>query len=238
MQMQSPVLRTVAVLTLFGVSFACVESAVVVYLRALYEPFRLRALAPAPNVDEVFPLLTAEQVRQAGPQVVRTTLVELGREFSTLVMLAAVGFLGGWTFRQWLAGFMIAFGVWDIFYYVFLRLFLGWPASLLTWDILFFLPVPWTGPVISPVIVAGTMIVLGVLILRREAIGRPVRFNAISLAILIAGALIIIVAFCWDYANILAGGRPTWFNWPLFLAGEGIAVAGFNWAFRNRGAAT
>jgi hypothetical protein len=48
----------------------------------------------------------------------------------------------GRSFREWLAGFLIAFGVWDIFCYVFLKLLISGPASLWTWDILFLLPNP------------------------------------------------------------------------------------------------
>ena len=55
----------------------------------------------------------------------------------------------------------IAFGVWDIFYYVFLRLMCGWPKSLFDWDILFLLPLPWWGPVLAPVCIAVLMIVWG-----------------------------------------------------------------------------
>ena len=76
-------------------------------------------------------------------------------------MLAAAGLAIAGNFRQWLAGFMISFGVWDIFYYVFLRLLIGWPESLMTWDLLFLLPVPWVGPVIAPVLVSLSMIVAG-----------------------------------------------------------------------------
>ena len=80
----------------------------------------------------------------------RILLVDLVREFGTMVMLAAMGLAIGRNLREWFAGFMIAFGVWDIFYYVFLKVILDWPASLWTWDLLFLLPVPWIGPVIAP----------------------------------------------------------------------------------------
>ena len=38
---------------------------------------------------------------------------------------------------------------------VFLKVMCGWPHSLLDWDILFLLPLPWWGPVIAPVLIAG-----------------------------------------------------------------------------------
>ena len=57
----------------------------------------------------------------------------------------------------------LAFGAWDIFYYVFLRLISGWPRTLLDWDILFLLPLPWWGPVLAPVSIALVMILWGTL---------------------------------------------------------------------------
>ena len=150
------------------------------------------------------------------------------------VMLAAAGLTIGRSFREWLAGFMIAFGVWDIFYYVFLKLLLDSPASLWTWDILFLLPVPWVGPVIAPVLVSLSMIVAGVVVLWRESLGRPVRCGRLHRALIVLGGLVVIAAFCWDFQNTTVGGLPNPFNWPLFTLGEAMAVAGFVHALRCR----
>ena len=60
--------------------------------------------------------------------------------------------------------FMIAFGVWDIFYYLFLRIICGWPKTIWDWDILFLLPLPWWGPVLAPVSIALLLIVAGLLL--------------------------------------------------------------------------
>ena len=149
-------------------------------------------------------------------------------------MLAAAGLAIGRSFREWLAGFMIAFGVWDIFYYVFLKLLLGWPASLWTWDILFLLPVPWVGPVIAPVLVSLSMIAAGVVVLWRESLGWPVRCGGLHWALIVLGGLVVIVAFCWDFQNTAAGGWPNPFNWPLFALGEAMAAAGFVHALGGR----
>ena len=58
-------------------------------------------------------------------------------------MLATVGSAAGRTAVGKFAFFLFLFGVWDIFYYIWLKVFLHWPASLLTWDVLFLIPVPW-----------------------------------------------------------------------------------------------
>jgi hypothetical protein len=225
--------RTLLALGLFGIAFGYVEAAAVAYLRTIYVPIRHATFQAVPN-DDLFPLLRIEDLQAAGPQYVRLLATELGRELATVVMLAAAGLAIGRTFREWLAGFMIAFGVWDIFYYVFLKLLLGWPASLWTWDILFLLPVPWVGPVIAPLLVSLSMIAVGAAVLRRESRGRPVRCGRLPGALIVLGGLAVIAAFCWDFPNTAAGGWPKPFNWPLFALGEAMAVAGFVHALGGR----
>ncbi len=229
----SRLIRVLSALVLFGVSFGFVEATVVVYLRAVQEPIRRDALGSNLE-DELFPLLTVDQLRQAGPQYFHMLAAELGRELATLVMLASAGLAVARNFRQGLAGFMIAFGVWDVFYYMFLKLLVGWPASLWTWDILFLLPVPWVGPVIAPVLVAVSMILAGTLILWRESAGRPIRFRWFHWGAIFGGAAVLVVAFCWDHQNATAGGWPNPFHWPLFACGLAVGWAGFLHAARSR----
>ena len=178
--------RTLLALILFGIAFAYVEAAVVVYLRTVFVPIRDETFRRVAH-DDLFPLLTPEHLRAAGPRYVGLLGIELGRETATIVMLAAAGLAIAGNFRQWLAGFMIAFGVWDIFYYVFLRLLIGWPESLMTWDILFLVPAPWVGPVIAPAIVSLSMIVAGWIILYFEDAGRPLCFRGLDWALIIVG---------------------------------------------------
>jgi hypothetical protein len=225
--------RTLLALGLFGIAFGYVEAAVVVYLRTLHEPIRQATFPSMPHGD-LFPLLRIGHLQTAGPQYVLLLQTELGRELATMVMLAAAGLAIGRNFRQWLAGVMIAFGVWDIFYYVFLKLLIGWPASLWTWDILFLLPVPWVGPVIAPVLVSLSMIVAGVVLLWRESLGRPVCCGWLQWALMVLGGLVVIIAFCWDSQHLAAGGCPKLFNWSLFIMGEAMAAAGFFHALVRR----
>jgi len=218
--------RVLAGLVLFGVSFGYVEAAVVVYLRAIYEPMR-QAAHPDRAAGDLFPLLRLEDLRAAGEVHVRRLATEVGREAATLVMLASAALLAARGSRSWFASFIIAFGVWDIFYYVFLKLLLDWPASLFTWDILFLIPVPWVGPVIAPALVAAVMVITGSIALWREAAGRPVRLGPWRWLAVVAGGAIIVAAFCWDYRNTSAGGYPNPFNWPLFGAGLLLGTAAF-----------
>jgi len=81
-------------------------------------------------------------------------------EVATLVMLVAVAVLAGQTLRQRLAAFFIAFTVWDLTYYLFLRVLDGWPTSLGDRDVFFLIPVPWVGPVATAVVASGVVLAI------------------------------------------------------------------------------
>jgi hypothetical protein len=219
--------RTVLSLFLFGTAFGYLEAAVVSYLRALHEPARQR-FYPGRSTAELFPLLTLEQLYASGSGERQTLLIEIGREAATIVMLATVALAVARNAGEWAAAFTIAFGVWDITFYVFLKALLDWPASVMTWDILFLLPVPWVGPVLAPVLVSTVMIGAGIWQLRS-----PVRIGAGPWTGILAGAAILIVAFAMDYENIMAGGAPRPFAWFVFSAGLGLGTASYIWAAKN-----
>jgi hypothetical protein len=218
--------RTVLALLLFGAAFGYLEAAVVSYLRLLHEPARLRYY-PSREPSELFPLLTLEQLRASGSQQTRTLVTEIGREAATLIMLAAVALAVARDAGQWAAAFVIAFGVWDITFYLFLKVLLGWPASLLTWDILFLVPVPWVGPVLAPVLVSLAMVIAGVWHLYREDSARPVRPGRAHWIGILLGAGIIVLSFAMDYRNILRGGLPRPFHWTLFAAGMLLGMGSY-----------
>lgn len=224
--------RTTAALILFGASFGFVEAAVVIYLRALYEPLRRRFL-PGADPRDLFPLITLDQLRQAWPQYGEFLATELMREAATMVLLVSIGLALSRNFRQGLAAFVIAFGIWDIAFYTFLKLRIGWPASLFDWDLLFLIPAPWIGPVIAPVLVAATMIAGGFLVLGREWSGRPLRAAPWHWAGVVLGGLVIIASFLGGGRAAAAGALPAAFNWPLFWLGEAIGIASFLHAWRR-----
>src|SRR5581483_109970 len=109
------------IVALYAAAMAWVEAAVVYYLRTMIDRIEPYQPNPLPVIGGLGP-------------------VEMAREFSTLLMLFTVGVLAGKTWRERLGYSAIAFGVWDIFYYVFLKLMCGWPHSVFDWDILFLLP--------------------------------------------------------------------------------------------------
>jgi hypothetical protein len=179
-----------------------------VYLRAIGGPIR----AAAGLSTDVFPLVKAGQLGEH-MQFVRTEVV---REAATIIMLATVAAAATRTFPGWLAAFSIVFGAWDLSFYASLRALIGWPGSLMTWDLLFLIPVPWVGPVLAPSIVSLSLVVGGIVGLVRE----PRRVDWITWILLLAGGVAIYAAFVWDWRYIVAGGYPRSFPWGLFSAGE------------------
>jgi hypothetical protein len=218
--------RTTIVLLLFGVSFGYVEAAVVVYLRMLNEPLRQQPHLDG-GPDDLFPVATLDQLRAAGPGTLRLLETEAVREAATLIMLAVVTLGVSAGLRQWLAAFVVVFGVWDIAFYAFLRMLLGWPRSWLAWDLLFLIPVPWVGPVLAPMLVSLSMVGAGFVVLGLDWAGRPVRLRTPHWLGILAGGVIIVLAFTWDCRNIMAGGMPNPFNWPLFALGEALGLVAF-----------
>jgi hypothetical protein len=218
--------RFFAGLILFSVTFGYVEAAVVAYLRSMYTPLRAHFYPTVPP-SELFPLLTLNQLNASGPEHVVRLKTELGREFATLAMLASVAMIAAHKMREWVAAFLLCFGIWDIAFYFSLKVLLDWPASLLTWDILFLLPVPWVGPVIAPILVSLSMIGAGLTVLWREHNGKPVYIARFRWAFIVLGGAMVVGAFIWDFRNTAIGGTPNAFNWMLFFAGEVTGVAAF-----------
>jgi hypothetical protein len=197
---------------LFAIAMAYVESAVVVYIRRIYGISDL--IIDIPPFDPVL------------------APIEVGRELATLIMLLAVGWAVGKSLQSRISYTFIIFGVWDIFYYIWLRLFIGWPISLFSPDILFLIPLPWWGPVIAPVLIACLMVAGGILTVISEDKGRKIRFSAFDWITLIAGVLIMLYSFMEDALSImpadivtLAQLRPTSFNWPIYILG--LVITGY-----------
>jgi hypothetical protein len=149
--------------------------------------------------------------------------VELVREFATLIMLCVTGFLAGRSWRTRCGYFAIAFGVWDLGYYGFLKIICGWPHSWLDWDVLFLLPLPWWGPVLAPSLISVLMIIWGSLASQFQTPHYPARAQVRGWALALAGMLLALFVFMAD--SLAAASRgweaacailPARFNWPLF----------------------
>lgn len=189
----------------FAVAMAWVESAVVFDLRSLLH--RINPYQPDPLPD-------------AGA----FGSVEMVREFATLVMLFAVGWLAGRTWRTRFAYMAIAFGVWDIFYYVFLKVICGWPHSLLDWDVLFLLPLPWWGPVLAPVLISLLLIGWGTIASQFLPVTPSGASSRLVWTLNVLGVVLALYLFMADSLTAVfhdAGAvhtvLPKQFNWPLFM---------------------
>src|SRR6266850_1368802 len=113
--MKSEGMQRWCAVAIFAIAMAWVEAAVVLYLRTLVN--RIDPYQPRPM-----------------PEMPGLVGAEIAREAATMVMLACIGWLAGRTLRSRFGYLLIAFGVWDIFYYVFLKMLTGWPHGLLDWD--------------------------------------------------------------------------------------------------------
>lgn len=213
------------VVAVYAVAMAWVESAVVFYLRTMLgrlEPYQRDPLPMMGGLGEA----------------------ELVREAATLLMLLMVGILAGNTFRRRLAFSAIAFGIWDIFYYVFLRVLCGWPRSLMDWDILFLLPLPWWGPVWAPVAIAGLMIIWGTFVTLSEQSEIRPGGQKVAWALNFLGIVLALWAFMTDTARVAGQGAhavravlPKTFNWQLFglaLAFMAAPICDLLWAASQR----
>ena len=224
--------RLLIIVTLFSIAMGYLESAVVVYMREI--------LYPA-GFD--FPLAPIE---------FGLAITEIIREAATLIMLLTIGLIAGKTSTEKFGWFLYSFAIWDIFYYVFLKLLIGWPAGLLTWDILFLIPVTWVGPVITPVIVALTMILLALVLVYFSRTRGKIRIISREWAILVLGSVVLILSWTWDYSGFILehySFREIWtipkgelyqvaqeyiprrFNWGIYSAGEIIVLSGITFVF-------
>ncbi|MGB9664509.1 MAG: hypothetical protein ACPL25_06285 [Ignavibacteria bacterium] len=217
--------------TIFGISFGFLEAIVVVYLRALYYPNGFK-----------FPLTFLD------PQMLK---VEIMREFCTIVMLATAGWILGKSKGERFSFFIFLFGVWDIFYYVALKLFLNWPQSILEWDVLFLIPITWIGPVLAPVICSLGMILIALIYVYLSEKNFQIKFSLIQISLITFGVLIVIYTFICDYLNLfnehnfwaelpnITESKKFWdviqnyvphkFNWLLFFTG--CLLIGINYIY-------
>jgi len=219
----------------FGIAMGLLEAIVVVYLRELYFPDGFR-----------FPLRFLPE---------RMLRMEMLRELATIVMLSALAMVAARKAVLRFAVFLLSFGVWDIFYYVFLKILLDWPQSFFTWDVLFLIPLTWLGPVLAPVICALLMIGLGLSFILLDRNYGPVRADKIAWLLMASGAALVVLSFVRDYAGIiiqggygkdfagLAGNKafqaavaefvPGRFSWGLFGAGVVLVALSAMTIFRQ-----
>jgi hypothetical protein len=185
-------------LAVFAVSMAFVEAAVVVYLR------KVIGEGPIFPMKDIPPLLL---------------VVEIGREAATIVMLLTVPFLSFRGGARRMGAFLLLFAVWDLFYYLWLHVLIGWPAGIFDWDVLFLIPLPWVGPVWSVLLLCTGMFLFSVLFLRapKDAVFSPGPWGWTSG---VAGTIAVVATYIGEWKKIQYGaGIPSDFSLLPFFAG-------------------
>jgi hypothetical protein len=204
----------------YAVAMAFLEAVVVVYIRGLL-------------------LITNDHVA-LGPYVA----METWREAATLVMLVSIGWLAGRQRSDRLAYGLFAFGLWDIWYYIWLKVLTGWPETLLNWDVLFLIPLRWWGPVLAPVLIAALICVVAALAVMRIERGERLGFTPARWSVAALGGLLALYVFMSDSLHALLQVRVDWntlrpepFKWPLFLVAlvlMALPSLAATWPKRNR----
>lgn len=189
----------IILILLFGVSFAYVEATVVVYLRELLYPEGF-----------TFPLKLMP---------LNLITIELFRELVSIVMLVAVAAVTGKKFWERFGYFITLFGVWDIFYYIWLKVTIDWPSSLLDWDILFLIPIPWIGPVIAPVLVALLMVITGLSITNLFIRGYTFRPTVLAWVLSVVGTAALLFSFMGDTGATLHQQMPQPYMYGFLIVG-------------------
>jgi hypothetical protein len=185
-------------LVVFAVSMAFVEAAVVVYLR--------KVIGEGP----VFPMKDIP---------ILLLVVEIGREAATIVMLLTVPFLSFRGGARRMGAFLLLFAVWDLFYYLWLHVTIGWPAGIFDWDVLFLIPLPWVGPVWSVLLLCAGMFLFSVLFLRapKDAVFSPGPWGWASG---VTGTIAVVATYIGEWKKIQYGaGIPSRFSLLPFFAG-------------------
>lgn len=213
--------RTMAIVTIYAAAMALLESAVVVYLRRLYYP---------DNPLDIFPLQFLGSY---------DAVVELSRELATVIMILSVALLVERSSRiRSFAAFVFVFGVWDIFYYVWLKILIGWPRSWLEWDVLFLIPIVWLGPWICPVLISLLFIAWGFWTLCSTD---EISFTSRSLSLFSIGVVLGLSAFFQPAAAVLMKGgveelneyTPGSFWWWLFIPSLMLMACGLGMTLRD-----
>jgi hypothetical protein len=204
--------RTVLWLGVYAAAMAWIEAAVVVYLRRIHYP---------ENPLAIFPM------RVWTPS---EFMVEVVRESATIVMILAVALLAVSGRVRRTAAFLYVFGIWDLCYYLWLKVMLGWPVSWAEWDILFLIPWPWLAPWLTPALAALLFVIWGGGVLGgEEETAIPRR----AMALAVSGLLLMLASFLEPALSIPGGiaagvGQfvPSRFLWAAYLPGLALLVAG------------
>lgn len=206
--------RNLVWLSLFAIAMAQVEASVVVHLRTIYYPG---------NPLAIFPLSLLSS---------RDLMIEMVRELATVVMIMSVAFLNSRGFALRFATFVYVFGMWDLFFYIWLKIMIDWPPGWLEWDVLFLIPWPWLGPWLTPALIALLFVIWGGWVI---ASGKMIRFSRANTVLFVSGTTLALAAFLLPAVPLLRQGeeafrqyQPHAFLWQLYIPGY-LLMTGSLW---------
>ncbi len=136
--------------TLYAAAFGYVEALVVVYIR------RLGGFPPGLDYPAVW---ASRHLQWSGATITGEMRrlgvydTEYGREIATLLLLLGPAMAAGRSGRERLGLYLYTFAVWDETYYLWLKMWTGFPQTLAAIDVYFLVPWAWYGPVWFPVLV-------------------------------------------------------------------------------------
>lgn len=198
--------------SLFAIAMGLLEAICVVYIRQiLFPPDGNIANTPISDFD--FALETI-------------------RESMTIIMLTTLSILAAFNLRTRLAMFFLAFGIWDIFYYIGLKIFLDWPTFILDWDTLFLIPVAWYSPILVPVLISTYFIIGSIFIVLHEGNGTTLNFGLRVIILQFLGFIVWFYSFIKDSAMISENGYANVeYSWVLFFLGLLLGVSSLTFSF-------
>jgi hypothetical protein len=205
-------LKRFCIVVVFSIAFGYIEAAVVVYLRTIFHPSGF-----------TFPLTEFG----ISPLWKRLLLTETGREAATLVLMLTAACLFGKNNQQRFAFFLTIFAVWDIFYYIWLKVLIDWPNSIMDWDILFLIPTAWAGPLLAPVLISIILLLFAVIILYEDSYGKTLNVKRCDWLGFILAGLAVVASFGTAGLYITKPDYKDHFYWSLFGLGNISAIAIF-----------
>lgn len=211
------ILKRFCLVVIFSIAFAYIEAALVVYLRVIFHPNGFTFPLPSFPISQHYNIL----------------LTEVCREAASMVLILAAAWLFGQNMQQRFAWFLTIFAVWDIFYYIWLKVLLNWPSSIMDWDILYLIPTTWAGPVLAPVLVSLLLLIFAITILYRDSHAKPFKATLIDWLGFSGAAIIVVVSFCIAGQYVTQPDFRSHFHWWLFALGPLSALILFIKCLKN-----
>lgn len=189
--------RRITYVVIFAIAMGLMEAICVVYIRQIiFPPDGVITDTPLGNFNFTY---------------------EIIRESITIIMLTTMALLAAFNWRTRLAMFFLAFGTWDLFYYIGLKIFLNWPDSIMNWDTLFLIPIPWYSPVLVPVLISVYFIFGSIFTIMHEGNGTRLKFSPVVVLLQFLAFCIWLFSFMNNTSYINEFGyEDVKYSWGLF----------------------